>query len=231
MMQEKKIKGEKLGYRPLSEAELRPDDRTRAYATSQAKSRTARIMNSKLRKASRDMIESHPNSAHWFCLRVETGKEQAVETVLAEANVEAFMPTEKLSRVQKGRKIDSFRPFFPGYIFVRCVPSAEAFSALCRASNRIYGLVGGSVGCYVIPDAHISVFKGILERADVSRMPADKSIGQGDRAEISFGPFAEFACVVTAVKWSREPRASVRIHVEGRAFDIDSMPLAFLKKL
>ena len=231
MMQDRKIEGKPLDYRPLTEAELPHRERDKAYSISRVTTRAARMATLKLKKASRTMIESHPNSARWYCLRVETGKEQLVEGALLEANVQAFMPVEKYFSMHKGRKIACERPFFPGYLLVRIVPSDEAFAALRRASKFVFGFVGGALGYHIIRDEHVIVLNHIMQSCDVPRMKTDKSIRQGDQANIEIGPFAGFVCVVTAVKWSREARASVRIHIEGRAFDIDSMPLAFLKKL
>ncbi|MDI7924579.1 transcription termination/antitermination protein NusG [Ferirhizobium litorale] len=229
MTMQRKITGTKMAYRPMIEAELSPADRDRAYQRSTRADRIARIAAEKLRAASITMIERKPKMAKWYCLRVESGKEFDVEKSLQDASVEVFVPSEKAVFVRKGEKVQSVRPFFASYLLVRCVPSGEAFQGL-RDVKHVFGFVGGNDGYHVVRDEDVDVFKA-LKGGDIPRMATDKSMAEGDRAEITFGPFNGFTCVVLAVKWCREARARVQIDASGNAFEIESMPLAFLKKL
>ncbi len=192
--------------------------------------RMRRITEASLRAASMKVTEMNPEMARWYCLHVKRGKEFDVENSLHQVNVEAFMPRERVVFVRKGRKIESEVPFFPSYLLVRLVPSAEAFLGL-RGQKDVIDIVGGAAGYHIIKDADVDVFKRISSNEDAPRVATDKTFQQGDRADIEHGPFAGFMCIVTAVKWCRQARASVRIDVHGKPFDIDSMPLAFLKKL
>ncbi|MDI7864316.1 antitermination protein NusG [Rhizobiaceae bacterium n13] len=213
----------------MIEAELSSSDRDRAYQRSTRADRIARIAAEKLRAASITMIERKPKMAKWYCLRVESGKEFVVEKSLEEANVDVFVPSEKVVFVRKGEKLETVRPFFVSYLLVRCVPSGEAFEGL-KNVKYVLGFVGGHDGYHVVRDEDVDVFKA-LKGGDIPRLATNKSMAEGDRAEIIFGPFNGFTCVVLAVKWCRESRARVQIDVSGNAFEIESMPLAFLKKL
>jgi len=192
--------------------------------------RMRRITAKSLKAASMKVTEMNSENARWYCLHVKRGKEIDVENALREANVEAFMPREKVVFVRHGRKVESEIPRLPSYVLVRLVPSAEAFLGL-RYQKDVIEFVGGPSGYHVIKDADVYVFKSLSEGVEVPRVATDKTIGQGSEADIVLGPFAGFKCVVTAVKWSRTAKANVRIDVQGRPFDIESMPLAFLKKL
>lgn len=176
------------------------------------------------------VTEMNPDNARWYCLHVKKGREFDVENALIAANVEAYMPREKDSFIRRGKKIDVEMPAFPSYLLVRLVPSPDAFLGL-RHQNHVIDFVGGASGYHVVKDRDVAVFKALFDDCDAPRVATDKTIGQGTRADVVLGPFAGFTCVVTAVKWCREAKASVRIDVQGRRFDIDSMPLAHLKKL
>ena len=192
--------------------------------------RMRRIAAKNLREASMNVTEQHPDSARWYCLQVMRGQEFAVEKELQAANVEVFMPREKTMQMRHGRRIECEIPFFPGYLLVRFVPSAHAFQGL-RRQRDVVGIIGGSDGGYhVIRDEVVKAFKRIGE-VGMPRMATDKSFKDGDKADIVDGPFVGFLCLVVAVKWSRQARARVVIDLQGRSFEIDSMPLAFLKKL
>lgn len=188
--------------------------------------RIRRIAARNLKAASMKVTEMNPENARWYCLHVLRGKEFDVENALAAADVEVFVPREKIVVVRAGRKIETEVPRLASYLLVRIVPSAEAFSAL-RNQKNVLDFVGGVAGYHVIKDSDVAVFRS----KNSLRVATDKSIGQGTEADIVFGPFSGFRCIVTAVKWCREAKASVRIDVQGKVFDIDSMPLAHLKKV
>lgn len=222
--------GDKILYRPMIEAELSSGERQRAYAASERVHRMQRIRSANLHAAARDVIESKPRMAKWFCLKVERGREFAVEKLLSDANVEAFMPREKWIKVRQGKTIEGELPFFPNYMLVRIVPSEEAFHGLKRV-KYVSDIVGGPNGYHAVSDGHVDVFKQICSDIAIPRIATDKTISDGDRADIVSGPFAGFLCLVVSVTWSRQARARVAIDLDGKVFEIDSMPLAFLKKL
>ncbi|WP_246810867.1 transcription termination/antitermination protein NusG [Ensifer sp. ENS09] len=172
------------------------------------------------------VTEMNPENARWYCLHILRGKEFDVENALMSANVEVFVPREKIVSVRAGKKIETEVPRLASYLLVRLVPSAEAFSAL-RNLRHVLDFVGGTAGYHVIKDSDVAVFRS----KNPLRVATDKSIGQGTEADIVLGPFAGFRCIVTAVRWCREAKASVRIDVQGKVFDIESLPLAHLKKV
>ena len=230
MNMQRNITGTKLTYRPMLEADLSSSERDRAYQRSTRADRIARIAAQKLRAASINMIERKPGMAKWYCLRVECGKEFVVEKSLRDADVEVFMPSEKIVFVRKGEKVESIRPFFASYILVRFVPSGEAFHGL-KNVRHVVGFVGGKDGYHVIRDKDVEAFKALKGHVPVPDVVTDKTMIDGDRVEITFGPFAGFSGIVLAVKWSRQARARVQIDAGGNLFEIESMPLAFLRKL
>lgn len=192
--------------------------------------RMRRITQASLKAATMKVTEMNPDSARWYCLHVKKGKEFDVENALVAANVEAYMPREKESFIRRGKKIDVVLPAVPGYLLVRLVPSPEAFLGL-RHQNHVIDFVGGAAGYHVIHDVHVAVFKALFGDGEPPRVATDKTIGQGTEAKIVMGPFTGFRCVVTSVRYCREARASVRIDVDGRPFDIERISLAHLRKV
>ena len=47
-------------------------------------------------------------------------REQAAQRGLTEYFEEILVPTEKVVEVRRGRKVDTERKFFPGYVLVKC---------------------------------------------------------------------------------------------------------------
>lgn len=222
-----KTTGKKIAYRPLMEAELSASERGRAYSMQGRAAQRIRIARQQLRAASSKKVGLEPQKAKWFVLQVEGNREFAVEKHLSDANVEAFMPRETVVKIAKGRKIESERPFFSGYMLVRCVPSPEAFFGLRRVKHVI-DIVGGESGYHVVRDQHVEYFRAPQA---APRTATDKDWQEGYKATIMHGPFAGFDCVLTQVTWSLQARAGVLIRLDGRDFEIKSMPIAFLTKL
>lgn len=187
-----------------------------------------RITEANLQAASSDRYGEEPDEAKWYCLQVMTGRESSVEKTLADSKIEMISPRERVVFIKKGRKVEGDRLFFPGYVMVRCKPSAEAFHGL-RNIRNVIDIVGNNGRYHVWPDAEASVFKD-MAKIETPRVKTDKSFTDGDSALITFGPFKDFEGLVVCVKYGREARARLVIAVFGRQFEID-MPIAFLKKL
>jgi len=191
--------------------------------------RVLRLARAELRAASIEITESRAKDARWFCLKVAHGHDFTVEKLLTDCGVQVLAPRETVEKIRRGKKIECFRAFFPGYLLVRLVPSAEAFAGV-RKQKNISGFVGGANGYHIIPDAHVVVFKPISAPV-IADLPVDRTIGQASRCRVKDGPFSGFECVVMSVKWKREPRGKVRVEVEGNFVVVDNMPIAFLEKL
>lgn len=230
MTMQRKITGDKIAYRPMIEAELTASEREAVYRRQQRQARIAINARLILRAASKDICELKPGEARWFCLQVKSHREFAVEKLLTAANVEAFLPVEKWTSVRRGQKFECERPFFPGYVMVRCVPRPDAFHALFQQKNVI-DIVGSNSTFWQITEREVAELKSLFTKVDVSRMAVDKTFRDRDRAMIDLGPFKGLECMVIAVQWCREAWARVVIDVMGREFEIARIPLAFLKKL
>lgn len=189
-----------------------------------------RIAVERLGEASRELVERQPKAARWYCLQIATGREFAVEKLLAEADVMTLLPTERVIKIRCDKKFETERAFFPGYLLVRCVPSPIAFHAL-RKVKYVIDIVGDDSRYHVVADEDVRLFEKVAEGMTPPRVTTDKTFTDGDRANIVSGPFAGFSCLVVQVKWSRMAKAKVRIDLNSRSFDIESMPLAFLEKL
>lgn len=205
-------------------------DKIRAYRIAARQMKMAHSRAALLQSASIDSTARRPADARWYCLFVNPGRVFAVENVLREANVEFCLPREKVVSMHRGRKIERERAMFPGYLPVRFVPSAPAFQAFKRMSG-VFDFVGGIDGYYSIPDKHIQRLRLWETGGDPTRVETDKTMAEGDKAEIIFGPFAGLRCIVLAVKWSRQARARVLVRDKGVELEIQSIPLAFLQKL
>lgn len=191
--------------------------------------RILRLARAQLRFASAMEAAKRPKDAHWYCLQVKGGRDFVVEKLLTDAGVSVLVPRERVVKVKAGKKIEDFRAFFPGYLLVHVVGSAEAFEGL-RVQKHVVGFVRGERGYHVVREAEVNVFKPI-EVKNISELPVDKTIGQGMTCRIKDGPVAGFNCEVLKVKYGRESRGRVRVNVAGNFVIVENLPIAFLERL
>src|SRR5262249_16318033 len=71
----------------------------------------------------------------------ESIREQAKQRGLSELFDEILVPTEKVVEVRRGRKIDTERKFFPGYVLVKMELTDEAFH-LIKNTPKVTGFLG-----------------------------------------------------------------------------------------
>ncbi|MDW5315004.1 transcription termination/antitermination protein NusG [Rhizobium sp. PL01] len=168
--------------------------------------------------------------APWFCLQVKSGCEYRVESRLRDCGIEASVPSEKFAFVKNGRIIeDQNRPFFRGYVLVRCMYSVEAMMGL-RNVIDVVSIVGGARYPWRVPGKFVQRFNAMIEDGSLDRLPADRSITAGDRVKIKCGPFEGFDARVLQVTKARKARCTVAIRLYGRETEIE-MPLAHVDKL
>lgn len=169
------------------------------------------------------------NGDRWYCLHISGGCEMAVEKHLLDCGVEAFVPREEFSEVRRGKKVEGERVMLPGYVLVKFMPSPTAFAALLSQKN-VRGFVGGSMSYYVVRDADVEKLRAPVTD-QMLRVEVDKTICEGSTVMIIDGPFVGLQGTVLAVKFSRQARARLLVTLDGRSMEIESHPLAFVRKL
>ena len=71
----------------------------------------------------------------------ESIREQAKQRGLEDLFEQVLVPTEKVTEVRRGRKIDAERKFFPGYVLVKMNLTDEAFH-LIKNTPKVTGFLG-----------------------------------------------------------------------------------------
>ncbi|HEV7910546.1 MAG TPA: transcription termination/antitermination NusG family protein, partial [Methylocella sp.] len=71
----------------------------------------------------------------------ESIKEQAAQRGLSSQFEEILVPTEHIVEIRRGRKINSERKFFPGYVLVKCTLSDDVYH-LIKNTPKVTGFLG-----------------------------------------------------------------------------------------
>ncbi len=144
---------------------------------------------------------------------------QAKERSLTSLFDEVMVPTEKVMEVRRGRKFETDRKFFPGYVLVKCNLTDEVYH-LIKNTPKVTGFLGADKSKpQPIPDAEAERIKGQVQDG-VDRPKPTIMFEVGEQVRVSDGPFASFNGVVEDVDHPRA-RLKVAVSIFGRATPVE----------
>ncbi len=146
-------------------------------------------------------------------------KDQASQRGLTDLFDEVMVPTEKVTEVRRGRKVDAERKFFPGYVLVKCDLTDEVYH-LIKNTPKVTGFLGADKSKPVpIPDAEAERIKGQVQEG-VDRPKHSISFEIGETVRVADGPFASFNGTVEEIDEARS-RLKVAVSIFGRATPVE----------
>src|SRR3954447_4790218 len=145
-------------------------------------------------------------------------RDQAAQRHLGEKFEEVMVPTEKVVEVRRGRKIDTERKFFPGYVLVKCDLTDDVYH-LIKNTPKVTGFLGTDKKPMPIPDREAERIKGQVADG-VKRPKPSVSFEIGEQVRVADGPFASFNGVVEEVDEARA-RLKVAVSIFGRATPVE----------
>ena len=148
----------------------------------------------------------------------ESIREQAHSRGLDELFEEILVPTEKVVEVRRGRKVDSERKFFPGYVLVKCNLTDEAYH-LIKNTPKVTGFLGADKKPIPISDAEAQRILHQMQEG-VERPKATVSFEVGEQVRVADGPFASFNGFVEEVDDARS-RLKVAVSIFGRPTPVE----------
>ena len=145
-------------------------------------------------------------------------KDQAQQRGLAEKFEEVTVPTEKVVEVRRGRKVDTERKFFPGYVLAKVELTDEAFH-LIKNTPKVTGFLGAGDKPMPISEAEASRILHQVQEG-IERPKPSVSFEVGEQVRVSDGPFASFNGTVEEVDDARS-RLKVAVSIFGRATPVE----------
>jgi len=166
-------------------------------------------------------------AAKWYVLHVYSGfenkvaqsiRDQAVQRNLADKFEEVLGPTEKVVEVRRGRRVDTERKFFPGYVLVKCDLTDDVYH-LIKNTPKVTGFLGHDNKPMPISEREAERIKGQVAEG-VDRPKPSISFEVGETVKVSDGPFASFNGIVEEVDEGRS-RLKVAVSIFGRATPVE----------
>ncbi|WP_448585296.1 transcription termination/antitermination protein NusG [Thermaurantiacus sp.] len=168
--------------------------------------------------------------SRWYIIHAYSGFENKVkEGILAEAHrmgldsmVEAVeVPTEKVTEVRRGKKVQTERKFFPGYVLAKLEMNDQIYH-LVRNTPKVTGFLGASGKPQPISEAEAArILSTKVEAAAAAPKTRRKvSFEIGDQVKVLDGPFASFSGLVEEIDFEKG-RVKVSVSIFGRATPVE----------
>jgi transcriptional antiterminator NusG len=168
--------------------------------------------------------------SRWYIIHAYSGFENKVrDAIMSEATrmgleqlVEKVeVPTETVTEVRRGKKVQSERKFFPGYVLAKLEMNDDVYH-LVRNTPKVTGFLGTNNKPQPISEAEaariLSTKEEAASAAPKAKVRVDYEIG--DQVKVLDGPFASFNGVVEELDFDRS-RVKVSVSIFGRATPVE----------
>ncbi len=168
-------------------------------------------------------------AARWYIIHAYSNFENKVrDSILDEAKrlgLEALVeqvevPTETVTEIRRGKKVQAERKYFPGYVLAKLHMTDDVFH-LVKNTPKVTGFLGASGKPSPISEAEaarILSTKGHHIEAPKAKMKVNFEIG--DEVRVLDGPFASFNGLVEEIDFDRA-RVKVSVSIFGRATPVE----------
>ncbi|HYG25285.1 MAG TPA: transcription termination/antitermination protein NusG [Caulobacteraceae bacterium] len=148
----------------------------------------------------------------------ESIREQARQQGLEENFSDILVPTEDVVEIRRGRKVNSERKFFPGYVLVKMEMTDEAYH-LIKNTPKVTGFLGSGNKPMPVSEKEVQRIVGAIEEG-VERPKPTITFEIGEQVRVTDGPFASFNGSVEDVDEDRA-RLKVTVSIFGRATPVE----------
>ena len=146
--------------------------------------------------------------------------DQARQQGLEDCFSESLVPTEDVVEIRRGRKVNSERKFFPGYVLVKMEMTDDAYH-LVKNTPKVTGFLGAAGGTKPLPvsEKEVQNIIGQVEEG-VERPKPTIRFDIGETVKVIDGPFASFEGQVESVD-EDNARLRVAVSIFGRPTPVD----------
>ena len=167
--------------------------------------------------------------ARWYIIHAYSGFENKVkEAILAEADrlglsegvEEIEVPTETVTEVKRGKKVQVERKFMPGYVLAKLRMNDDIYH-LVKNTPKVTGFLGNNNKPQPISEREAARYFGGVEEAKAApktQVNVDYEIG--DQVKVLDGPFASFNGVVEELDFDKA-KVKVSVSIFGRATPVE----------
>ena len=148
----------------------------------------------------------------------ESIRESVAQHGLEEEIEEVMVPTEEVTELRRGKKVQVERRFMPGYVLVKMDMTDRAYH-LVNDTNRVTGFLGPQGKPTPLRETEVARMINQVEEG-VERPRPMITFEIGEQVSVTDGPFEGFAGLVEEVD-DENARLKVSVSIFGRATPVE----------
>lgn len=131
-----------------------------------------------------------------------------------------LVPKEKVEEIKNGKKRETERKIFPGYVLIR-MDYTDENGLLIRKTPKVAGFVGVAKDSKPVPITQKEV-DGILRQVEQSKEKAKHKVEfeVGEKIRVIDGPFVDFNAVIDEVIYNKT-KLRVNVQIFGRETSVE----------
>jgi transcription termination/antitermination protein NusG len=169
----------------------------------------------------------------WYALHVLSGQEKKVKESLERRSKteemgdlirEVVIPTERVSEVKRGKKIESERKLHPGYVYINMYLRDEEKKLVertwyfVRETNGVIGFADGD-NPQPIRQSEVDIMLGQMREREEKVLPKI-AFSVGDKVKVGDGPFQSQEGLIETVDMDRG-KLKVSVNMFGRSTSLE----------
>ena len=156
-------------------------------------------------------------SKEWFILQFKSNSHHQAAKNLTRQGFETFLPLHDTTSRKSSRFINTSKPLFPGYMFIRFNRAESEWNKI----NNTYGVSRLITFNSLLKSIPTSFVDSLMKRYDSSGklLPIVK-FKKGDNVKVLTGPFADF--IATIEKYEADQRIWILMDLMGRKTKIQT---------
>jgi transcriptional antiterminator RfaH len=156
-------------------------------------------------------------SKEWFILQFKSNSHHLAAKNLNRQGFETFLPLHETTSRRLSRFINTSKPLFPGYMFIRFDKAESEWHKI----NSTYGVSRLITFNSILKSMPTSFVDSLIKRYDLSGklLPIQK-LKKGDQVTVLTGPFANF--IATVEKYKADQRIWILMDLMGRKTKIQT---------
>jgi len=178
-------------------------------------------------------VVERPRTAQWYALHCLSGQENKVKKNIEQRTkteemtdliFEVVIPVERVSEVKRGKRVETERKLYPGYVFINMVLRTEEGKLhdrswyFVRETNGVIGFADGD-NPLPMPEEQINAMLRQMEEREEKVTPK-VAFSVGDKVKVGDGPFLNSEGVIEDIDPDRG-KLRVSVSMFGRSTPVE----------
>ncbi len=166
----------------------------------------------------------------WYVIRVISGKERKLKELIeyeiertgwTDAVPQVLIPTEKVYKIRKGKKVIQEKNFFPGYILIEVEPGKFTGEMLqmIRSTNGVINFLGNN-NPVPLRKSEVNRILGKVDEMSEMGERMNEAFIEGETIKIIDGPFNDFFGTIEQV-YEEKKKLKVIVKIFGRKTPVE----------